>query len=128
VSFGFSFFHSLILCAIGELQVAASFHLSWNKDSKWCDAVPNSHSSRASFHKCHSFHLLLQFPSVVSFSLVFFIFSTDWFCVPCAVLHFLFATFLFLTQLCLISYSMDVHKEIALLLSLDHHFGRLRLH
>ena len=128
MSFGFSFFHSLILCAIGELQVAASFHLSWNKDSKWRDAVPNSHSNRASFHKCHFFHLLLQFHSVASFSLVFFNFSTDWFCIPCVVLHFLFGTFLFLIQLCLVSCSMEVHKEIALLLSLDHHFGRLCLH
>ena len=66
------FFLCLILCANGELQVATTFHLSWNKTPSGVNAVPNSRIQQASFNKCSFFHLL-QFQSVVSNVVVFFI-------------------------------------------------------
>ena len=111
----------LILWCIGSIQVAANLHLSWTFHHP--SGVSNSQPSYNHISHLPSLVSSISIGSFVSYALIFnfnrLILFHLWFhSVACIFVPF-FSVILVV---------FVVHKEIVLLLSLVHHFGRFCLH
>ena len=123
--FCFLLLHLPYLVCQWRASSGGNLSLILEQDSKWRDAVPNSQSSKLHSISVHSFiFFAISFGSLVCFSDLHPFHRLVLYFLACSSISVRFSCVSVINYV-FISCSMVVYKEIALLLSLDHHFGSL---